>query len=339
MDTKVVTPIDKKNIKVAAERLCQGALVVFPTETVYGLGAHPESLEAVKAIYGLKGRAFSKPLGLHISRISLASVYANGTDSEVFQKLATSFWPGPLTIVLPKKDTVSDTITAGMKTIALRFPSHPIGLQFIEAAGGAVVGTSANVSGGFSATSVKDVRQDLDGKIEYIISGDAGMLGVESTVLEIFFDKNGEPSLKLLRKGAIGERMINRTLGYEALISSSGEHTLLKQSVEASEEQRMEGKKIVFYSFDDLSKVVEDVVSKNDVAAVIFKEQMYCEVFPLLKNPVLKKRIRIVPKMKFFVKFYKILRAFDADSLRAIYIPRLEGSGIEESIMSLLSKY
>lgn len=176
--------IDKEKINYAAETLKSGGLVAFPTETVYGLGANALQKEAIHKIYKAKGRPSDNPLIVHIA--DMASL-----DNLVIEKpslwelLAHEFWPGPLTMIFKKSSMIPDEITAGLNTVAIRMPSHPIAIALIKASGLPIAAPSANSSGRSSPTLASHVYEDLNGKIDLIIDGGSTDVGLESTVLDI----------------------------------------------------------------------------------------------------------------------------------------------------------
>ena len=200
MNTKIfeMSPevIDASAIAEAAEILRSGGLVAFPTETVYGLGGNATDASAATKIYAAKGRPSDNPLIVHIASPEDADQYA--ITNEVYDRLAKAFMPGPLTVILPKKDTVPSTVTGGLDTVALRCPSHPIAHALIKAAGVGIAAPSANRSGSPSPSLGKHVIRDMDGRIEVIIDGGACEIGLESTIISL--DGN---TATLLRPGAI----------------------------------------------------------------------------------------------------------------------------------------
>ena len=173
-----------KQLDDTAEILRSGGLVAFPTETVYGLGANALDAEAVEAIYRAKGRPSDNPLIVHIADTATVKDLADSVP-ETAQILMDAFWPGPLTLVLPRSSKVSDIITAGLDTVAVRMPSHPIASALIKKAGVPVAAPSANSSGRPSPTLARHVIEDLMGKVDVIIDGGNAEVGVESTVLDI----------------------------------------------------------------------------------------------------------------------------------------------------------
>ena len=185
------------DIERAAALLREGGLVVIPTETVYGLGGDGTNPLSARKIYEAKGRPSDNPLIIHISESSDAEKYAH--TNELYYKLAKAFMPGPLTVILPKKDTVPYETTGGLETVAVRCPSHPVANAIIKAAGIPIAAPSANVSGRPSATVVEYVIEDFDGRVDMIIDGGACEIGLESTIVMI--TESG--GLVLLRPGAI----------------------------------------------------------------------------------------------------------------------------------------
>jgi L-threonylcarbamoyladenylate synthase len=194
-------------IAAAAERLSAGGLVAFPTETVYGLGADAANGEAVARLYAAKGRPAFNPLIAHVAGLDLARRLGRlGSDAE---RLAQAFWPGPLTLVVPRQPgaPVSDLALAGLDSVALRMPAHPVAKALLAAFGGAVVAPSANRSGHVSPTDAVHVLADLDGRIDLILDGGACPVGVESTIVACL----DRPTL--LRPGGLAREAIERVLG------------------------------------------------------------------------------------------------------------------------------
>ena len=200
MDTRLVKinniEAQSADIDLAASILKDGGLVVIPTETVYGLGGDGTNPASSKKIYEAKGRPSDNPLIIHIASPRDAEKYAH--TSELYYRLADAFMPGPLTVILPKKDTVPYETTGGLDTVAIRCPSHPVAHAIIERAGIPIAAPSANISGRPSATSSEYVVEDFDGKVDMIIDGGDCEIGLESTIVLI-----KDNSLVLLRPGAI----------------------------------------------------------------------------------------------------------------------------------------
>lgn len=205
--TKIL-PADANAIAEAARILRNGGLVAFPTETVYGLGADATNGEAVAAIFAAKGRPLFNPLIVHVADLEEARRYVELSPRA--QALAAKFWPGPLTLVLPrrKNSPLSLLVSAGLDSVALRAPSHPVTIALLKACGCPIAGPSANRSGQVTATSAQHVADSLGGKVDLILDGGSAMLGIESTV--IGFD--GDRPL-LLRPGAVPREEIEDLVG------------------------------------------------------------------------------------------------------------------------------
>ncbi len=187
---------NQNDIKAAAAILRDGGLVAFPTETVYGLGGDATDASAAHKIYAAKGRPSDNPLIIHIADPADAERYA--ITDETYYRLAQAFMPGPLTVILPKKDTVPHEVTGGLDTVAVRCPSHPVARALIRAAGVAIAAPSANLSGSPSPTCGAHVISDLSGRIEAIVDGGESEIGLESTIIQM----RGSTAV-LLRPGAI----------------------------------------------------------------------------------------------------------------------------------------
>src|SRR5216684_4091293 len=192
---------------MAARCLADGGLVAFPTETVYGLGADAANPAAVARLYQAKGRPSFNPLIAHVGDLGAATRIARFDARATL--LADAFWPGPLTLVLPKTDdcAVADLATAGLDTIAVRVPAHPVARAILRAFGGPVVAPSANLSGHVSPTTAAHVQSDLAGRIDLIVDGGPVAVGVESTIVGCF-----EVPM-LLRPGGVPREEIERVLG------------------------------------------------------------------------------------------------------------------------------
>ena len=180
----------------AASILQAGGLVVFPTETVYGLGGNGLDENAAKKIYAAKGRPSDNPLIIHLATPEDAEKYAY--PSPLYHRLAKAFMPGPLTVILPRRDIVPSSVTGGLDSVAVRCPSHPVAHRLIELAGIPIAAPSANLSGKPSPTAAEHVAQDLFGRVDMIIDGGECDIGLESTIVKIDGD-----SLTLLRPGGI----------------------------------------------------------------------------------------------------------------------------------------
>jgi L-threonylcarbamoyladenylate synthase len=202
-----ILPAGEAAVAAAARVLADGGLVAFPTETVYGLGADATNPAAVARIYQAKGRPAFNPLIAHVGDIAAARQIARFDAPAI--ALAEAFWPGPLTLVLPKTENcaVADLATAGLDTVAIRLPAHPVARDILRAFGGPVVAPSANLSGHVSPTTAAHVQSDLTGRIDLIVDGGPVAVGVESTIVGCF------DAPMLLRPGGVPRAEIERVLG------------------------------------------------------------------------------------------------------------------------------
>lgn len=201
-------------LSAAVERLRAGGLVAMPTETVYGLAALARVADAVARVFTLKGRPNSNPLIVHASTPEMArgccSAWPGAAD-----RLARAFWPGPLTLVLPKATWVPDIVTAGGPTVAVRVPRHPLAIALIEAVGEPLVAPSANRSGYVSPTTADHVRDAFGEADVLVLDGGPCEVGLESTVVAV-----GDDGLHVLRPGVIGQEELSRVVGMPVLLAT-----------------------------------------------------------------------------------------------------------------------
>lgn len=202
METEITTQVDK-----CAAALRAGELVAFPTETVYGLGANALDEDAVRRIFTVKGRPCDNPLIVHVAGVDQAKALA-GEWPERVQALCDAFWPGPLTVIVPKGESVPDAVTAGLPCVGLRMPKHPLALALLSACGLPVAAPSANTSSRPSPTRPEHVYHDLHGKIPYILDGGKTQYGVESTVLDCT-----QSPFTILRPGSVTQEMLEAVIG------------------------------------------------------------------------------------------------------------------------------
>lgn len=210
MQTKIIqieNEENKEEIRQAAEILKNGGLCAIPTETVYGLAANAFDGDAVERIFKAKGRPNDNPLIVHIAELSQLDTVARDIPKQALD-LAEKYWPGPLTIVLPKGENIPREVSAGLDTVAVRMPSHPIASAIIKASGLPLAAPSANLSGSPSPTTAKHVIADLDGRVEGIVASTDCSVGVESTVVTLCTD-----TPRLLRPGAVTVEMLEEVLG------------------------------------------------------------------------------------------------------------------------------
>ncbi len=198
---------ESAEIEKAVEILRSGGLVAFATETVYGLGADATNARAIGKIFSVKGRPPTNPLIVHVADISVAKRYVT-TWPESAERLAAAFWPGPLTMVLPKSQTIVPAVTAGLPTVAIRCPDHPIALALLKKFAGPIAAPSANRSNRISPTTADHVRRELGNDVDLILDGGDCRVGIESTVVDL---TSSRPAI--LRPGAIGRERLEQLLG------------------------------------------------------------------------------------------------------------------------------
>ena len=188
---------NKDDLLEAAQYIKEGKLVLFPTETVYGIGANGLDDNAVKSIFIAKNRAQDNPLILHISNIEMLEKIAEDI-TELEKKLISDFFPGPLTVVLKRKENIPNSVTAGLDTVGVRMPSNKIARDLIELSNTPIAAPSANISGKPSGTNVQDIFSELNDKVDYILDGGDTKIGLESTVIRVINNK-----IHILRPGKI----------------------------------------------------------------------------------------------------------------------------------------
>ena len=201
------TEAEDAALRRAGEVIRAGGLVAFPTETVYGLGGDALNRESSRKIYAAKGRPSDNPLIVHICKFEDIRQIVKEVPEEVC-RIAEAFWPGPLTMILPKSELVPKETTGGLDTVAVRFPSDRIAQKLIEYSGGYIAAPSANLSGRPSPTVAKYVAEDMDGRIEMIIDGGAVGIGLESTIIDLTVSPP-----QILRPGYVTEEMLRKVLG------------------------------------------------------------------------------------------------------------------------------
>lgn len=267
METKIyrITSPDDENTGEVASLLREGKLVAIPTETVYGLGADATNGKAVRKIFEAKGRPSDNPLIVHISDFSQWAPLVTKIPEKA-RVLTEKFWPGPLTVILPKSDIIPPETSGNLDTVAVRMPSHPVAKAIIEKAGVPLAAPSANTSGKPSPTKAKYVIEDLYGKVDAIVDGDDCEVGVESTVISLV----GEKPL-LLRPGGVTVEMMEEVIG-EIEISDAVFNKLAENAEAASPGMKYKhyspSAKVVIIKggFEKYKSFVEKNATERDVA-------------------------------------------------------------------------
>ena len=253
METKLLTT-SEKDINTAGGIIADGGLVAFPTETVYGLGASAFDTGAAKKIYAAKGRPSDNPLIVHIAdKLQLSDIAAEIPNEAKI--VIDKFMPGPITVILKKKPSVPDTVTAGLQTVAIRFPSNETAQRLIKAAGVPIAAPSANLSGKPSPTTAAHVIADMTGRIDAIIDGGACDVGVESTIVDFTGDKP-----EILRPGGVTYDDL-KAAGLDIIINKN-----ILKSIGANEVPKSPGMKYKHYAPNAEVTVVEgekDAVQKK----------------------------------------------------------------------------
>ena len=270
-------PAEADAILEGGKLLRDGALVGFPTETVYGLGANALNENAVRAIFVAKGRPQDNPLIVHVADARDAENLCH--VSPIARKLMDAFWPGPLTLVMPKKDIVPDVTSAGLSSVGVRCPAHPVALALIRAAGVPVAAPSANTSGRPSPTKAEHVLEDMQGLIPLILDGGDCEVGVESTVLSV----TGDVPV-ILRPGKVTRDEIARVAG-DCLIADS-----VMRPLHAGEEAPSPGMKHRHYApkgnmtivqgadADKVAKLLAKLYDESENACILCHESLLPEM-------------------------------------------------------------
>lgn len=315
--------IDKDLIKDAAKIILDGGLVVFPTETVYGLGADATSAEAATKIYAAKGRPSDNPLIIHISTPEDAEDYTY--TSPLYYKLAKEFMPGPITVILPAKNSVPRETRGGLDTVAVRCPENPIANALIRAVGRPIAAPSANLSGSPSPTNAEHVIDDMYGRCDMIIDGGDSDFGLESTIVKI----DGENSVTLLRPGKITVDDIKK-LGVEVEIASA-----VKSDLKAGEIALSPGMKYKHYApktelfllDGEASSRVEYILNDDPhlTAVICYSDEV--DLFPNYKVIDFGAKTDYITQAHLL---FKVLRDLDKENYTRIYapLPSAEGVGL-----------
>jgi L-threonylcarbamoyladenylate synthase len=290
----------KRAIQKAVEILQSGGLVAFPTETVYGLGANARDPAAVARIFAAKGRSADRALTVHVGSISQALEWAVWNDDA--DRLARAFWPGPLTLVLPRKPDVPHIVTGGQATVGLRIPDQPLALELLRSFGGGVAAPSANRSGRISPTTAEHVRTELGQRVDLVLDGGPCRLGIESSVLSLV----DQP--RLLRTGAIQGIEIERVL--ERRLYSVAGNTL--SSYQADTPIRL------------MDRVELELAIRQGVGDRVF----VCIGSPV-DSGVRAERLHVLPAdpLGFAKSLFSVLRKLDTQGYAEILVERVPDSG------------
>ena len=328
---------EKSVLTEAAEILKNGGLVAFPTETVYGLGANGLDEKACKRIYEAKGRPSDNPLILTIG--DLDGLYKIvGKVTENAKKIIDAFWPGPITLVLPKADCVPETVTGGLDTVAVRYPSNKIARELIKIAGIPVAAPSANSSGKPSPTRASHVEFDLNGKIEMIIDGGAADWGLESTILDVSEDKP-----VLLRPGAVTQDMIEDVVGeidVDPAVYSKPDGNIVPKAPGMKYKHYSPSAKVILVSgsMENVISTINEKISadeKNGLRVGVMATTQTKDRY--IGGEVLVVGDRTKPET-IGANLFKILRKFDFIGVDIVYSEVFDEDGEGAAIMNRLNK-
>ena len=307
----------------------KGETVVFPTETVYGLGADATNPDAVLKIFKAKNRPADNPLIVHVSSLSMIEEVSSDFN-EMAKTVAKHFMPGPITLVLKKADSIPDAVSAGLPTVGVRFPKHPVARELIAKAGTPISAPSANISGTVSATTFSDVYRELDGRVGGIVQGDDCEFGIESTVLDV----TGETPV-ILRPGSITLEMLRTVIPTTRLHPSLVAGTQVNQPASPGMKYTHYSPKAeVFLVYGEMKAIIshfEDKLEENQ-CLFIFSE----EYDAFSKNKMCLGTKTDLNQMAH--RIFRMLKQADLDGYRTIYIPAVEEEGVGLSVMNRLKK-
>lgn len=331
MKTLILSSDDPKAPVMAAELIKNGALVALPTETVYGLGADGLNPDAVKSIFTAKGRPNDNPLILHVADMTDVEQLCHDIPACAYA-LAKEFWPGPLTMVLPARDIVPKSTTAGLLTVAVRCPDNAVTRQIIRLAGVPIAAPSANLSGKPSTTTAEHVRHDHDGKIPLIVDGGACRVGVESTIVDLT-----ETPPRLLRPGGITPEQLIAVLG-ELIIDKAVTAQIDKDAVVKAPGMKYRHYApdcqvlIVSGSQEAASRYIHAHYTEGD-RVLCFEEELclYADCNPLSYGK--KAQVDTLS-----AGLFAALRVLDDPSVKTVYARCPDGGGIAYAVQNRLKK-
>jgi len=307
-------------ISKAAKILQQGGLVAFPTETVYGLGANALNEKAVRRIFVAKRRPADNPLIVHIADKKMLPELVKEVPSSA-KKLISKFWPGPLTIVLNKKNIVPDIVTAGGKTVAIRMPAHPVARKLIQLSGLSIAAPSANLSGSPSPTTAKHVIADLKGRIECIIDGGESQVGLESTVVDL----SGKIPV-LLRPGGVTLEQLRAVLGK---VQVANVHAVKPKSPGMKYRHYSPKTNLILVTGKGKIKKITPLINEKKKVALIAS--------PEVADHFLDRKIEVIMYGNLLTlarELFKILRELDQQGFDYIIIHDVPEEGLGRAIMN-----
>ena len=327
--------IDEMIMKEAGALLKQGALVAFPTETVYGLGANALDSEAAAKIYAAKGRPSDNPLIVHIADMD-ALPLITAEIPEAAKKLAAKFWPGPLTMVMKKSEVVPYGTTGGLDTVAVRMPAHPIALEMIRHGGGYIAAPSANTSGRPSPTLASHVADDMDGIVPLILDGGAVGIGIESTIVDLTDEiptilRPGFITKEMLQK-VVGEVQIDKGLDADSKTPPKAPGMKYRHYAPKAELMIVEGSSEAVVA--KINALVKENEEKGICTGIIGTE----ETISRYPTGIVKCMGTRSDELSISSHLYGILREFDESDAKVIYSESFEEGAMGSAIMNRLLK-
>ncbi len=331
METQMVKA-DAQSIARAAEYIRMGEVVGFPTETVYGLGANALCPQAVHKIFAAKGRPADNPLIVHISDLSELDALVLDVP-EAARRLMEAYWPGPMTLLLPRRPCIPDVVTAGLPTVGIRLPSHPVARALIEKSGCPIAAPSANRSGRPSPTRAQHVLEDMEGRVPLILDGGACEVGLESSVI----DATGEVPV-VLRPGGITPEMVSRVAGGVRV----DEHVM--KPLREGETVRSPGMKYRHYAPKAQMEIFQG--APGDVARVICERYdaapQHAAIFALSGHAPFYGMRRVFTLGSLAQDaagtLFDLLREMDAQGVERIYSEAVEAEGIGLAVMNRMGR-
>lgn len=308
-----------KNINLAVEKLKSGGLVAFPTETVYGLGADGLNDIAVSKIFEVKQRPTFNPLILHVSSLDMLNEIAENSNEKISQ-LIDNFWPGPLTLILKKKNNVPYIVTSGLETVAVRMPNNQIALELISKLGKPIAAPSANSFSKLSPTKAEHVVKQLGNKVDIILDGGNCEVGVESTIIEVT-----DNSQILLRPGGIARERIEKVIGK---LSSLNQNSISPNSPGQLNIHYAPNIPIYFYS----ENILQDYLNKN-IGVIFFSEIKNADKFRIIK--VLSEKADLHEAAS---NLFAHLHELENSNLDLILVEKVDNIGLGSAIMDRLTK-
>ena len=327
--------IDEMIMEEAGALLKEGALVAFPTETVYGLGANALDSEAAAKIYAAKGRPSDNPLIVHIADMD-ALPLITAEIPEAAKKLAAKFWPGPLTMVMKKSEVVPYGTTGGLDTVAVRMPAHPIALEMIRHGGGYIAAPSANTSGRPSPTLASHVADDMDGIVPLILDGGAVGIGIESTIVDLTDEiptilRPGFITKEMLQK-VVGEVQIDKGLDADSKTPPKAPGMKYRHYAPKAELMIVEGSSEAVVA--KINALVKENEEKGICTGIIGTE----ETISRYPTGIVKCMGTRSDELSISSHLYGILREFDESDAQVIYSESFEEGAMGSAIMNRLLK-